>query len=86
MPERHITIDVAWDVPEPDIGDTAHLKAVPEGYENLTYTLQWQYSPDDRNWTDAAGETDDHIDIVLTEENNNYYWRIMVFVQDHEEE
>ena len=84
-PERHITVELSWDVPEPDLGDTAHLKAILEGYDQLTYTLQWQYSPDDENWTDALGETGDRIDITLTEDNDNYYWRIVVFIEEPEE-
>lgn len=84
--ERHITVDVSWDVPEPVIGDTAHFKAILEGYDGLQYTMQWQYSPDDINWTDIPNETKTTMDVVVTPENNIVYWRILVYVEDSQED
>lgn len=84
--ERHITVDVSWDVPEPVIGDTAHFKAILEGYDGLQYTMQWQYSPDDINWTDIPNETKATMDVVVTPENNIVYWRILVYVEDSQED
>jgi len=48
------------------------------GYEGLDYSLQWQYSTDGENWTDVEGETGEKMDVVVTEENDLYYWRIVV--------
>ena len=84
--ERHITVDVSWDVPDPVIGDTAHLKAVLEGYDDLEYTMQWQYGPDKTTWFDIPGETGPVMDVVVTEENNVFYWRILVYVEDGEKD
>ena len=84
-PERHITVDVSWDVPDPIIGDTAHLKATLDGYDELQYTMQWQYSPDKEIWYDIPGETGTAMDVVVTEENNVVYWRILVYVEEEEE-
>ena len=84
-PERHITVDVTWDVPEPVIGDTAHFIANLEGYDELNYTVQWQYSPDDNIWYDIPNETKTTMDVVVTEENNTVYWRILVFVEVDQE-
>lgn len=84
--ERHITVDVSWDVPEPVIGDTAHFKAILEGYDGLQYTMQWQYSPDDINWTDIPNETKTTMNVVVTPENNIVYWRILVYVEDSQED
>ena len=78
---RSIDVALTWDTENPQIGDTAHLKATLNGYDELSYTLQWQYSADDRNWTDAAGETNDNIDITISEENNYLYWRILVYIE-----
>ena len=84
-PERHINVEVTWDVPEPKIGDTAHFKANLEGYDGLTYTMQWQYGPDNETWYDLPEETDTTMDIVVNEENNLYYWRIIVYIEDDQE-
>ena len=84
-PERHITVDVVWDVPDPVIGDTAHFVAVLEGYEELQYTIQWQYSPDEEIWFDIPNATEPTMDVVVTEENNEVFWRILVFIDDGQE-
>ena len=83
-PERHITIDVTWDVPDPVIGDTAHFEAIMEGYEGLQYTVQWQYSPDEITWHDMPNETETTMDVVVTPENNIVYWRILVYLEDNQ--
>ena len=80
-PERSISVHVTFDVPDPAIGDTAHFKAILTGYEDLDYTMQWQYSSDRSEWTDIAGEMKDTMDIVVTEENNHVYWRIVVYLE-----
>lgn len=84
-PERNIEVYVTWDVPEPMIGDTAHFHAVLTGYEELDYTTQWQFSPDRKEWTDIIGETNDTMDVVVTEENNLVYWRIVVYLEEESE-
>ena len=82
--ERNIEVNVTWDVAEPVIGDTAHFHAALSGYEGLEYSMQWQYSLDRKEWTDIAGETNSDMDVVVTEENNLYYWRIVVYLEDEE--
>ena len=86
VPERHIRVDVTWDVPEPIIGDTAHFVAVMEGYDELQYTVQWQYSPDEETWYDIPNETSTTMDVVVTPENNIVYWRILVYVEESQED
>ena len=83
-PERHITVDVTWDVPDPVIGDTAHFEAILDGYDELQYTMQWQYSPDEITWYDIPNETNTTMDVVVTPENNIVYWRILVYVEDNQ--
>ncbi|QUC67425.1 hypothetical protein [Aristaeella hokkaidonensis] len=85
-PERHITVDVTWDVPDPVIGDTAHFEAILDGYDELQYTMQWQYSPDETTWHDIPNETNTTMDVVVTPENNIVYWRILVYVEDNQED
>ena len=84
--ERKITIELTWDVPEPVIGDTAHFKAVLEGYEGLEYTVQWQYSTDRETWYDIPDETSETMDIVITKTRNEYYWRFMVYLEEDPQE
>ena len=85
-PERHISVEITWDVPEPVIGDTAHFKATLEGYDGLPYSMQWQYSSDRTTWYDLPGETEQTMDVQINEENNTVYWRILVYVEDNQEE
>ena len=84
--ERSITVEVTWDKPDPVIGDTAHFKANLEGYDNLAYTMQWQYSEDRNQWVDIPNATEETMDVVVTEENNLVYWRIIVYVEEAQEE
>ena len=68
------------------IGDTAHFKATLTGYEGCDYSMQWQYSHDRNDWIDIAGETKDTLDVVVTEQNNFVYWRIIVYLEMPQEE
>jgi hypothetical protein len=81
-PERHINVDVTWDVPNPVIGDTAHLKANLIGYDGLNYAIQWQYSSDKKIWIDIPGENESQMDVVVTKENNMFHWRILVYIEE----
>lgn len=83
--ERSINVNLSWDVPDPMIGDTAHFKATLTGYEGLEYSMQWQYSLNRNEWIDLTGETADTLDVVVTEENNFFYWRIIVYLEQDEE-
>ena len=84
-PQRDITIDIIHDSPHPVIGDTAHFRTTLHGYEDLHYSIQWQYSPDNETWTDIPGANDLDMDVVVTPENNLYYWRIMIYVEEDQE-
>ena len=84
--DRSIEIEVTCDSPEPVIGDTAHFIAHLKGYEDLKYTCQWQYSPDCKVWTDLLNETDLSMDVETNEENNFYYWRIVIYIEDAQED
>ena len=83
---RFIEISVTCDSPNPVIGDTAHFTAILNGYEDLEYTCQWQYSPDHEDWFDITGETGLSMDVVTNKENNYYYWRILVYVEEEQAE
>ena len=79
--ERKVTVSLSWDDEKPTYGSVAHLKATLEGYEGLEYTMQWQWSLDRTTWNDIEYATTENLDVVYTEENGDYYWRILVDVQ-----
>ena len=79
---RSIEISVTCDSPNPVVGDTAHFEAKLYGYEELTYSIQWQYSPDHKNWFDIADATELRMDVVTDDENNLYYWRVLIYVEE----
>ena len=81
LPERSVSMVIDWDTDDPVLGDTAHMKAVLEGYDGLTYSLQWQNSIDCETWNDIAGETAESFDVMITEENNDLYWRVLVYLE-----
>lgn len=56
----------------------AHMKGKLEEYQGLDYTLQWQISEDETNWIDLEGETSECLNIVLSSDNLNYSWKLVV--------
>ena len=80
--EREIAVGVTWDVADPTVGDTAHFKAVLTGYDDLEYTMQWQYSSDRETWCDIPEETTENMDVKITEENSTDYWRVLVYIEE----
>ena len=83
---RSVDVEIKWDVEYPIVGDTAHFTATLNGYEDVDYSVQWQYSPDKETWYDIPGETETTMDMVITDENNVVYWRIIVYVEENQEE
>lgn len=80
--ERSLMISVFYDTPKPVLGDTAHFRTEMIGYEDTAYSVQWQYSEDHEIWNDIPEATDPSMDVQITVENNHYYWRIVVFVEE----
>ena len=81
--ERKVSFTYSWDDEKPSIGSIVHMKATVTGYEDVDYLLQWQYSdnPETSGWTDYPGANDETFDLQITEENNNYFWRVSVFLK-----
>ncbi len=79
-PNRSVT--VTFDVPEDGLhfGDVVELKADIQGYDNVNYTLQWRWSTDNATWNELAGENGDSLKVLVTEENYQYYWNVLVTV------
>ena len=81
--ERKISFTHFWDDEEPSIGSIVHMQANVTGYEGTDYVLQWQYSedPDAMGWTDYPGANSENFDLQITEENNNFFWRVCLFLK-----
>ena len=84
--DRSIRIGITWDTEHPQVGDTAHFDSVITGYENVNYSLQWQTSWDKETWMDYAGATQPQMDLVLTEEMNGIYFRLVIYVESEQAE
>ena len=80
-----ITFRVYWD-DEALIGETAHFEADVYGLENYDYVLQWQQSPDDKKWENIEGAQGERMDLVVTEEANELYYRVVAIVKPIDEE
>ena len=78
--DLYVGFTITWDDEVPSFGSVAHLDAVLDGFENLDFSFQWQYSEDNSSWTDVEGETQRRMDTVITEQNYLYYWRVMVYI------
>ena len=75
---RNAIITISWDDENPTYGSVAHFHAELIGYEDVEYTLQWQWSEDGVNWSDAADAVSEDMDVIYTEQNGDYRWRITV--------
>lgn len=79
-PDRSIEVRVEWEGEELHYGDTITLVAEMNGYDNVDYVLQWQTSETGENWVDMPGETADRLEMVVTEDNSQNYWRVIAVV------
>ena len=71
-----VAISAESDVVE--LGGDMVLTAVLTGFEDLNYTLQWQFSTDNANWADVDGATGFTLRVQMNEENRDYFWRVSV--------
>lgn len=71
-----VSISAESDVVE--LGGDMVLTAVLTGFEDLNYTLQWQFSADNANWADVDGATGSTLRMQMNEENRDYFWRVSV--------
>lgn len=71
-----VAISAESDVVE--LGDDMVLTAILTGFEDLNYTLQWQFSTDNANWANVDGATGSTLRMQMNEENCDYFWRVSV--------
>jgi len=81
-PNRRIDIYADWEGDDLYLGSEVVLYAKLHGYENAVYTLQWQESADDKEWSDIEGATDVKLELVLDENNWANFWRVAVIITD----
>lgn len=79
-PNRYIDVYASWDNQEPAFGGTVTFVAILNGYDRVEYTLQWQQSSDNVNWTDIDGENNERYSVVVTKDNFEDYWRVEVII------
>ena len=71
-----VSISAESDVVE--LGGDMVLTAILTGFEDLNYTLQWQFSTDNANWANVDGATGSTLRVQMNEENRDYFWRVSV--------
>lgn len=71
-----VAISAESDVVE--LGGNMVLTAILTGFEDLNYTLQWQFSTDNANWANVDGATGSTLRVQMNEENRDYFWRVSV--------
>lgn len=78
--DNPLEIRISSDWPKGKIGYVgAKIKLTAEltGFEGRLYTLQWQYSTDLENWTDAPDAHDITYTYILDETTTHYTWRVV---------
>ena len=71
-----VAISAESDVVE--LGGDMVLTTILTGFEDLNYTLQWQFSTDNANWANVDGATGSTLRVQMNEENCDYFWRVSV--------
>lgn len=72
-PEVKVSFCFSWSGNEVRYGDEIRLIPEISGVENLNYWYEWQYSIDNSNW--HTWPTNSY---TISEENQNWYWRLAV--------
>ena len=77
---RSIDVYISFEGENVSFLDTVTLYAVLRGYNNCTFTVQWQQSPNGNDWTDITGENGLKYTFVVTEDNYELFWRLAVHI------
>ena len=83
-PERTIDIYYSWNNVKPALGEVVTFIAVLHGYEDTDYTIQWQRSSNNTDWTDVPNSDGTRLYEVITRDNYKDYWRVQVKITEPE--
>lgn len=73
-----LSVDISAESDVVELGGDMVLTAILTGFEDLNYTLQWQFSTDNANWANVDGATGSTLRVQMNEENRDYFWRVSV--------
>ena len=79
-PNRTIDIYYSWNNEKPAIGGEVVFIAVLNGYDNLEYTIQWQQSKNNEDWTDIPDSFETRHTEIVTRDNYKDFWRVQVII------
>jgi len=83
-PERSVEIYYSWNNAEPSLDEVVTFIAVLHGYEDVDYTIRWQRSSNNKDWTDVANSDGARHYEVITRENCKDFWRVQVEITNPE--
>ena len=79
--ERQVYIDVP--LSPVSIGENVVFTAILVNFkENDIIKFEWQYTTDLESWSVIEGANKQTYDFILTEENYNYWYRVLVKVEE----
>ena len=78
--QRSVSIYAVYDGEFLSFGDQVTFVALLRGYDNLTYTLQWQWSQDNLIWEDVPGAEQATYSFQVAEDNYQNFWRVGVTI------
>ena len=78
--QRSVSIYAVYDGEFLSFGDQVTFVALLRGYDNLTYTLQWQWSQDNQIWEDVPGAEQATYSFQVAEDNYQNFWRVGVTI------
>ena len=79
--KRQVYIDVP--LSPVSIGETVVFTAILVNFkENDIIKFEWQYTTDLESWSVIEGANKQTYDFILTEENYNYWYRVLVKVEE----
>ncbi len=78
--DRSVSVYAAYDGDFLSFGDQVSLIAVLHGYDNVTYSLQWQKSPDNASWSDIPAACGASYSFIINEANYTLFYRVTVTV------
>ena len=81
-PERSIEIYYSWNNVKPALGEVVTFIAVLRGYEDVEYTVQWQQSSNNVDWTDVPDSDGLRLYEVITRDNYKDFWRVQVKITE----